>query len=426
MIRKRTFLGASLFALGGSLGGVGAIAEAATPKSAAGGRGEILWDTYGVPHVYGKDEAAVFHGFGYAQAQNHGDIVVHLYGESRGRAAEYWGPEFADSDRWLIANGVPERAAAWYRASTPQFRKNLDAFADGINAYAKANPGKIDPKIAVVLPVSGVDVMAHAHRLMNYIYVAPMERTMSGAGGNGNNGSNAWAVAPKKSKSGHAMLLANPHLPWPTSYFTYFEADLNGPGIKMYGATQVGLPVLRFCFNDRMGFTNTVNSMLGATNYELKLSGDGYLFDGKELPFKTRTASFKIRQADGSLKTETLALRESVHGPVFKTTNGKTVALRVAGLDRPGCLAEYWDMGRSKNFAEFEAILKRLQVPTFNIVYADREGHIQYMDNGVLPKHPSGDLNYWRGLVPGDTVELEVAGLGVLRNQIGPAPAGRS
>ena len=403
-MRKRTFLGASLFlGLGGLVPGLAGAAQTRAAK-ASHGRGEILWDTYGVPHVYGKDEAAVFYGFGWALAQNHGDIVVHLYGEARGRAAEYWGPEFADSDRWLLSNDVPARALAWHRASTPQFRRNLDAFAEGINAYAEAHPGKIDPKIAVVLPVSGVDVMAHAHRLMNYIYVAPMERTMTGGGpAPSNNGSNAWAVAPSKSKSGATMLLANPHLPWPTSFFTYFEADLNGPGFQMYGATQVGLPVLRFCFNDRMGFTNTVNSMLGATNYELKLSGDGYLFDGKVLPFRTRTTSFKIRQPDGSLKTESLAIRESVHGPAFTRADGKTLALRVAGLDRPGCLQQYWDMGRSKSFAEFETILKRLQVPTFNIVYADKEGHIQYMDNGILPKHAQGDLAYWRGNVPGDT-----------------------
>jgi acyl-homoserine-lactone acylase len=204
MMRKRTFLGASLFA------GLAGLAPAVSGAAAKTGRGEILWDTYGVPHVYGKDEAAVFYGFGWSQAQNHGDIVVHLYGESRGRAAEYWGPAFADSDRWLLSNDVPARALAWYRASTPQFRKNLDAFAQGINDYAKANPGKIDPKVAVVLPVSGVDVMAHSHRLMNYIYIAPMERTMGGPGANPNNGSNAWAVAPSKSASGNTMLLANP------------------------------------------------------------------------------------------------------------------------------------------------------------------------------------------------------------------------
>ncbi len=393
-MRKRTFLGASLATLGlaGLPGGSIAASKAA--------RGEILWDTYGVPHVLGKDEAAVFYGFGWAQAQNHGDIVLHLYGEARGRAAEYWGPKFIESDKWVLSNGMYARAAEWVKACTPQFQKNLEAFAEGMNAYARANPGKIDPKIAVVLPVSAVDVMAHAHKLMNYIYIVSQAKT---TGATEPPGSNAWAVAPSKTASGHSMLLANPHLPWPTSFFTYFEADLHGPGFHMYGATQVGLPVLRFCFNERMGFTNTVNTLVGATNYELKLSGDGYLFDGKVLPFKTETTTYKVKQADGSLKTETLVIRASVHGPVFTRPDGKTVALRVAGLDRPGGLEQYWDMGKSKSFAEFETILKRLQVSKFNIVYADKEGHIQYMDNGILPKHPSGDLAYWEGLVPGDT-----------------------
>jgi acyl-homoserine-lactone acylase len=400
MMRKRTFLGGAL--------GFGALTLDATPLAsvaaeAKSARGEILWDTYGVPHVYGKDEAAVFYGFGWAQAQNHGDIVIRLYGEGRGRAAEYWGESQASSDRWVLSNGIPERAVKWYRASSLSFRKNLDAFAAGINDYAKANPGKIDPAVAVVLPVTGVDVMGHAHRLMNYIYIAPQEKTTGGTDPAAHAGSNAWAVAPSKSASGNTMVLANPHLPWPTSFFTYFEADLNGPGFKMYGATQVGLPVLRFCFNDRMGFTNTVNTMLGATNYELKLSGDGYLFDGKVLPFQVRTTSFKIKQADGSLKTEALTIRSSVHGPVFSRADGRTIALRVAGLDRPGGLEQYWDMGKAKSFVEYQQILKRLQVSKFNIVYGDKEGHIQYLDNGILPKHPSGDVAYWDGFVPGDT-----------------------
>lgn len=377
-----------------------ALAIAAPAAAKPGPHGEILWDTYGVPHVYAKNEAGVFRGFGWATAANHGNLVLKLYGQARGRAAEYWGPEEIESDKWVIANGVYERAARWYRAEPAQFRADLDAFAAGINAYAKANPDKIDPAIARVLPITGVDVMAHAHRLMNYIYVAPQAATVDGPG---ENGSNAWAVMPKKSASGNTLLLANPHLPWAPSYFTYFEVDLNAPGFHVYGATQVGLPVLRFAFNDRMGFTNTVNGITGSTNYELKLAPGGYLFDGKVLPFKTRQTTYKVRQADGSLKTETLELRESVHGPVFTRKDGKTIALRVAGLDRSGGLREYWDMGRSKSFEEFQSILARLDVPSFNIVYGDREGHIEYLYNGVLPKHAEGDLKFWKGLVPGDT-----------------------
>lgn len=362
--------------------------------------GEMLVDRYGVPHIYGKDEASMFYGFGYATVKNHGDLVLKLYGQARGRGAEYWGPTEIESDKWVVSNGIYERSKVWYQAQPAQFRADLDAFAAGMTAYGKDHPDKIDPAIRQVLPITGVDVVAHAHRLMNYIYVAPQART---TGANDAAGSNAWAVMPKKSASGNTMLLANPHLPWSPSYFTYFEVDLNAPGFHSYGATQVGLPVLRFMFNDRMGFTNTVNNILGATNYELKLAPGGYLFDGQVLPFTTITKSLKVRQPDGSLKVDTFEVRTSVHGPVFTRGDGKTVAVRVAGLDRPGGLLQYWDMGKAKSFAEYETIMKRVQIPSFNIVYADKEGHVEYLYNGILPKHAQGDLRYWSGLVPGDT-----------------------
>jgi acyl-homoserine-lactone acylase len=152
-----------------------------------------------------------------------------------------------------------------------------------------------------------------------------------------------------------------------------------------------------------MGFTNTVNTLLGATTYAITPSGEGYLYDGQVLAFDRRTTTYEVRQADGSLKTETVVVRSSVHGPVFQRPDGTLVALRVAGLDRPGGLKQYWDMGKSRSFAEFQAILERLQVSKFNIVYADREGHIQYMDNGILPRRAFGSLAFWSGLVPGDT-----------------------
>ncbi|MHC5823396.1 MAG: penicillin acylase family protein, partial [Nostoc sp.] len=58
---------------------------------------EILWDTYGVPHIYGKDDQSAFYAFGWAQMQSHGDLLLRLYGQARGRAAEYWGEKYLDS-----------------------------------------------------------------------------------------------------------------------------------------------------------------------------------------------------------------------------------------------------------------------------------------------------------------------------------------
>jgi acyl-homoserine-lactone acylase len=394
-----------------------AIVLLAHPPSVAApatSRGEILWDRFGVPHIYARTEADLFYGFGYAQARAHGNLLLRIYGESRARAAEYWGPKYEASDRWLIANGQPQRARAWYRAQTPQFRADLDAFAAGINAYVAAHRDRIDPEALKVGPISGHDVMAHAHRMFTYLYIASEGRVMASAGNvgegdyalpGGDDGSNAWAIAPSRAKSGRAMLLANPHLQWAPSWQTYFEADLHAPGTAIYGATQVGLPVLRFAFNDRVAFTNTVNTILGFSTYRLVPAGAGYRFDGRTLRFKVRRLSYRLLQPDGTLKTVEWRQKYSLHGPVFQLADGSMIALKVAGLDRAGGLAQYWAMGHARGLPDMERALRRMQVPMFNIVYADADGHILYLDNGILPRHASGDFATWSKPAAGDTSE---------------------
>ena len=304
-------------------------------------------------------------------------------------------------------NGVPERADQWYEAQTPEFKAKLDAFAAGMNAFAKEHPDEVDAEVAKVLPISGVDVVAHAHRLMNFVYVASPNRTL----GEGDppdladQGSNTWAVAPSKTADGHTLLLQNPHLPWTEPFFIYYEAHLVGPDFEVYGATQVGLPVIRFAFNQQMGISNTVNGMVGATTYELTLEGNGYKFDDEVLPFDVKETGYKVLQEDGTLLDIPVSIRSTVHGPVFERPDGKTIALKVAGLDRPGMLNQYFDMVTAKSYEDFHSAMSRLQVPTFNISYADRDGHIEYTFNGIAPKRAEGDKAFWQGLVPGDSSE---------------------
>ena len=66
-------------------------------------------------------------------------------------------------------------------------------------------------------------------------------------------------------------------------------------------------------------------------------------------------------------------------------------------------LHQYFDMVTAKNYEAFTAAMKRLQVPTFNISYADKDGNVEYIFNGIAPKRKSGDIAFWRGLVPGDS-----------------------
>jgi acyl-homoserine-lactone acylase len=60
-------------------------------------------------------------------------------------------------------------------------------------------------------------------------------------------------------------------------------------------------------------------------------------------------------------------------------------------------------MALAHNFADYQAQLRRLQVPTFNITYADRDGHIMYLFNGTLPLRSQGDSQFWHSVVDGTT-----------------------
>ncbi len=382
----------------------------AVSTAAAAPRGvEVLWDKFGVPHVYAKTVEGLFFGYGYAQMQSHGNLILKLYGESRGRSSEYWGRGEADAnlvlDRWVLTNDVPERGEEWYDQQTPEFRGYLDAFAAGMNEYAKRHPEKLDVERRKALPITGADPVIHTHRIMHFSYVSSRARVMAAATGRSQNpesvGSNAWAIAPKKSASGKAMILMNPHLPW-QDWYTYYEAHLNAPGLNLYGASQVGFPVLRFVMSDKLAFTQTVNNSDGSDLYQIEKDGDGYRFDEMTLPFVVSKKKLKV----AGEPDQELTIRQTVHGPVVWEEGGKTLALRTAGLDRPYGLEQYWKMQTAANFAEYQEQLKRLQVPTFNITYADREGHVMYLFNAALPVRTVGDYSDWQSIVRGDTSGL--------------------
>jgi acyl-homoserine-lactone acylase len=366
---------------------------------------EVLWDTYGVPHIFAKDRNGLAYAFGWAQMQNHGDLLLRLVAQARGRGAEYLGPDYLDEDRWVWTLDLRGAAQRALDAQPPEMRAHLEAFVAGINAFAKAHPTLIGDSVRAVLPVEPVDVMAHLNRVLYARFISSPQRTRDDARAWRDRGSNAWAVAPKRSASGHTLLLQNPHLPW-SDLFTWIEAQYVAPGVNLSGAALVLSPVLEIAFNDQLGWTHTVNTQDGEDLYELRLSGEGYLFDGAVRPFETSTHVFRVKQGDGSFRDDTVRVRRSVHGPVLEDKPGKAVALADVGLHGPPleqALTQWWNMGRARNFAEFLAAIRPNQISGQNITYGDRDGHIMVFYGGNNPVHARGDRAYWAGIVLGDS-----------------------
>ena len=375
----------------------------APQQPAPTGPAEILWDSYGIPHIFAPDSRELFRAFGWAQMHSHGDLILREYGQSRGRAAEYWGPDYLDSDRWVLTQGIPARSQRWLEQQDAEFSSYMEGFAQGMNQYADKHGDRLDESLKAVLPIEPIDILNHTQRTIHFTFVTGPQAVQSAERQWQAAGSNAWAVAPSRSESGHSLLLANPHLPW-SGLFLFYEAHLVAPGMNAYGATLVGSPILAIAFNDHLGWTHTVNTHDGQDFYQLTLQDDGYLWDGQVRAFETENHNIKVRQPDGSLRDEELKVRRSVHGPLVVENGDKALALRVVGLESPGLGQAWWDMSRAKSLEEFESILSRLQLPMFTVMYADREGNILHLFGGRTPKRPPGNYN-WAGIVPGNTSE---------------------
>jgi acyl-homoserine-lactone acylase len=194
---------------------------------------EILWDQYGIPHIYGPDLLAVVRGYGYAQMENHAELILQKVAEARGRAAEYFGPGAqnanVENDLRIQTYGIPERAQRWYREGGSFQQSILQAFVSGLNQYANQFADSIDQTLCQVLPIEPEDVLAIIQDTIHFTFLPETSNVPDLiAAWNQNQiasvvqpvhsraklGSNGWALAPARTKNGNAILMGNPHLPW--------------------------------------------------------------------------------------------------------------------------------------------------------------------------------------------------------------------
>lgn len=101
---------------------------------------EILWDRYGVPHIFAPDHPSLFYTYGYAQMEAHSELLLRLYTQARGRGAEFYGEQYLDSDRWIRLNGVPARAKQWAAQQSPSLRRCSQRSSMGSTRGAKSIP----------------------------------------------------------------------------------------------------------------------------------------------------------------------------------------------------------------------------------------------------------------------------------------------
>lgn len=119
---------------------------------------KIARDTFGVPHIFAPTDAEAAYGLAWAHAEDDFEHIQHNLLAAQGRLGEVLGKEGVLFDFALKFLGIDTLVEQRYEADlTETFRRVIDGYVQGINAYAMAHPQEV--LIKNVLPFSGQDVI---------------------------------------------------------------------------------------------------------------------------------------------------------------------------------------------------------------------------------------------------------------------------
>jgi acyl-homoserine-lactone acylase len=217
-----------------------------------------------------------------------------------------------------------------------------EGFAEGLKRFIELNPGKFPPGMPrftaydiFALDIGGISGGAmRAYRRLLDPWARDTTRRGSGSEADAqavdNVGSNAWAFAPSRTRSGRAILLRNPHLAWNAGYY---EAHLTVPGmVDFYGDFRIGGPFLVIGgFNRHLGFatTNNAQDWTSCTRSMPTRSAGHYYFDGVG-PAAARAGHGGLPNGE-QMATETREQWTTPLGPVVHRANGKIYVVKTAG-----------------------------------------------------------------------------------------------
>ncbi len=298
----------------------------------------IYRDSYGTPHIDGPTDAAVLFGLAYAQCEDNFWQVEDNYILATGRYSEVHGAEGLNSDLLNRAFEIVPRSREDYPNCDPADRRLTEAFVAGLNYFLAKHP-EVKPRLIEHFePWQVLAFFRHVTlelcfrytRLHNNYLPRTNERIWASSG------SNAWAIAPQKTRDGKALLLVNPHLP-NFGFAQMYEAHLHsGEGMNVSGAMFFGNPLPTLGHNENLGWALTTNEPDIADVWRVT-------FDDPQQPLEYRygdghrTATewketIKVRGTSDVVARD-YTFRKTEHGPLVKKEDEQHyLAVRLGNL----------------------------------------------------------------------------------------------
>lgn len=404
---------------------------------------EIVRDEHGVPHVTGRDEAALQRGLGFCHAHDRGLQLLLMRILGSGRLAELLDPSDAGVaiDRFFRRMNWTGGAAAEAAALSTDDRALCDAYCAGVNARllqkvpwelrmlgVRHEPWRPEDSVLVARMVGYLTLaqsQAEIERLLvemvqGGIDRARLEELFPGQLGGLDEellrrvrlgervvpaelpwlgaprlvASNNWVVAARRSASGSAILANDPHLEANRLPNVWYEVALACGDRWGMGATMPGLPGLLIGRTRDLAWGATYTFMDAVDSWVERCKDGRYEREGEWLPFRERKETIRRK---GKPPVE-VTFHENDHGVLDGDPRheGTYLATRwsgaASGARSVGALLGIW---RAAGVEEGMAHLGTIET-AFNWVLADRAGRIGYQMSGLAPRRRVGVS----GLVP--------------------------
>lgn len=375
---------------------------------------EIVRDSFGVPHIFGKTDADVAFGLVYAACEDDFNTVQWGLLVAKGKLGMHLGIDGAKIDYAVQLLRVPEIIREKYEKDvSPEFKKLLEAAADAGNLYASQHPDQVLVKSAV--PVEPQDFIA------GYMLSQALMTGIDGALNsmvNGtvptvpfaehSRGSNGLAMNSKITVDGNVYLDINSHQPL-EGPLSWYEAHLcSEEGWNIMGSTFHGAVTIFHGANENLGWAHTTNDFDAIDIYQLqpdpKHPKTHYIVDGKSYELEKGSAKLSVNLAKKGKFVLTIGKKIwwSMYGATIVNKKG-IFAVRLASNMTIKAPEQWYRMNKAKNFTEFRHALDMQGVINQTIIYGDKYDTIYIISNGAMPKRADG--YNWKGTVPGNTTK---------------------
>ncbi len=372
-------------------------AAPAPATSSQAARVTITRDDWGIAHVHGRTDADAVFGMIYAQAEDDFNRIETNYLVSLGRLAEAEGEQALWQDlrqRLFIDH---ETLKADYARSPAWLRKLMQAWADGLNYYLATHP-LVKPRVIthfepwMALSFSEGSIGGDIERvplsqLQAFYEKRPIALSMAEKGlvYREPQGSNGFAIAPKRTQDGHALLMINPH----TSFFFRSELQMSSDeGLNAYGAVTWGQFFIYQGFNRNIGWMHTSSGVDNVDEFAETIVREGdrlFYRYGQELrPVTEKMIMLSYRTPEGALAQRAFTGYATHHGPIVRTEGDKWIAFAL--MNRPvRALEQSYLRTKTRDLDSYLDVAERQANSSNNTLLADSKGNIAYLHPQYVP-----------------------------------------